>query len=395
MPPRTPSSRPWTPGVPHWDELDDRPAGRGRAADGGLRRASPSTPTRRSAASSRRLRAAGELDNTIVLYILGDNGASAEGGIEGTLNETLRLNGLGDDADRIARAARHGSAGRRRCAALPGGLGAGHGHAVPVDQAGRLPLRRHPQRPGRALAGRHRRARRGAPPVAPRHRRAADAARGRRPAAARRPSTASRSSRSTACRSPTPSTTQERRTAHARSTSRCSATAASTTRAGRRVTKHTHAVGDRAARHAGARATTGGSSTTPAPTGRQAQRPRGRAPGAAGRAAGALPRARRARNQVLPLDDRLVRAVRRPRPQGRPATVAATTLRLGPDAPAGCREDAVPSLKNTSLRGSARGDPRGSGDDGGDRRAGRPLRRLVAVRRRRPARPSPTTTWAW
>ena len=47
------------------------------------------------------LRRSGELDNTIVFWILGDNGASAEGGIEGTLNEMLRLNGLPDTAERI------------------------------------------------------------------------------------------------------------------------------------------------------------------------------------------------------------------------------------------------------------------------------------------------------
>jgi arylsulfatase len=28
--------------------------------------------------------ASGELDNTIIIYIVGDNGASAEGGLEGT-----------------------------------------------------------------------------------------------------------------------------------------------------------------------------------------------------------------------------------------------------------------------------------------------------------------------
>ncbi|NJN43153.1 MAG: arylsulfatase [Flammeovirgaceae bacterium] len=36
----------------------------------------------------------GELDNTIFLYIVGDNGASAEGGPEGTYNEMMGLNGI-------------------------------------------------------------------------------------------------------------------------------------------------------------------------------------------------------------------------------------------------------------------------------------------------------------
>jgi arylsulfatase len=36
----------------------------------------------------------GELDNTLIFYIAGDNGSSAEGGPEGTYNETLALNGI-------------------------------------------------------------------------------------------------------------------------------------------------------------------------------------------------------------------------------------------------------------------------------------------------------------
>lgn len=37
----------------------------------------------------------GELDNTLVIYIAGDNGASAEGGLRGTANELMALNGIG------------------------------------------------------------------------------------------------------------------------------------------------------------------------------------------------------------------------------------------------------------------------------------------------------------
>ena len=36
----------------------------------------------------------GELDNTLVMYIVGDNGASAEGGLEGTFNEVASLVGF-------------------------------------------------------------------------------------------------------------------------------------------------------------------------------------------------------------------------------------------------------------------------------------------------------------
>jgi hypothetical protein len=42
------------------------------------------------------LRQEGKLDNTIVIYIEGDNGASAEGGLSGTINEMAGLNGVND-----------------------------------------------------------------------------------------------------------------------------------------------------------------------------------------------------------------------------------------------------------------------------------------------------------
>ncbi len=63
---------------------------------------------------------------------------------------------------------------------LCGGLGACHGHAVPVDQAGGLALGRHPQRHHRQLALRHRSPRRDPPPVRARHRCRADSAGGGR-----------------------------------------------------------------------------------------------------------------------------------------------------------------------------------------------------------------------
>ncbi|WP_010587811.1 arylsulfatase [Schlesneria paludicola] len=40
------------------------------------------------------LRDSGELDNTLILYVVGDNGASAEGGLEGTFSEIASLVGL-------------------------------------------------------------------------------------------------------------------------------------------------------------------------------------------------------------------------------------------------------------------------------------------------------------
>ncbi len=43
----------------------------------------------------------GVLDDTIVLYIAGDNGASAEGGLDGTFNETKALNGVPETVEEI------------------------------------------------------------------------------------------------------------------------------------------------------------------------------------------------------------------------------------------------------------------------------------------------------
>ena len=93
------------------------------------------------------------LDDTLVYFIIGDNGASAEGTPNGCFNELDR-----PQRRRRARDARvHGLADRRLRDAeglqpLRGRLGARDGHAVPVDEAGRLALGRHAQRHDRPLA---------------------------------------------------------------------------------------------------------------------------------------------------------------------------------------------------------------------------------------------------
>ena len=112
----------------------------------------------------------GELDNTLVIYIFGDNGASLEGTLTGSFNELTMQNGIALTrraaalADRAVRRARR--LGHRRVrAALRVRLGVGREHAVPVGQAGRLPPRRHAQRHGRLLAGADQGRRRVAHPV--------------------------------------------------------------------------------------------------------------------------------------------------------------------------------------------------------------------------------------
>lgn len=47
------------------------------------------------------LEAIGELDNTLFFYIVGDNGASAEGGPEGSYNEMMALNGIVGKAEQM------------------------------------------------------------------------------------------------------------------------------------------------------------------------------------------------------------------------------------------------------------------------------------------------------
>ena len=114
----------------------------------------------------------GELDNTLILWIWGDNGASMEGTLTGSFNELTMQNGipLTDEMqlqlaelygglDEVGRGD-HGPALRR-------GVGVGREHAVPVGQAGRVAPRRNPQPVRRPLAGPHRRRRAGCAPSSP------------------------------------------------------------------------------------------------------------------------------------------------------------------------------------------------------------------------------------
>jgi len=49
------------------------------------------------------IEAEGELDNTLVIYIMGDNGASGEGGMQGLLNEMTVFNGIPEDMKEVVR----------------------------------------------------------------------------------------------------------------------------------------------------------------------------------------------------------------------------------------------------------------------------------------------------
>ncbi len=100
----------------------------------------------------------GILDDTLIYVIIGDNGASAEGSLQGTFNEMITLGGFGalETSEFMAskidlfggpEAYNHYAVGWAHAMDTP----------VPVDQAGGVALGWHPQRDDRPLAGGHHR----------------------------------------------------------------------------------------------------------------------------------------------------------------------------------------------------------------------------------------------
>ena len=111
----------------------------------------------------------GELNNTLIIYIGGDNGASAEGMLNGTPNEFTTFNGVagaGEGSVPLVPVLGLGQDLPAFCRAV----GVGDGHPVQVGEAGAVAFRR--DRPGRGhvLAWSHQRRRRHPPPVPSRHR---------------------------------------------------------------------------------------------------------------------------------------------------------------------------------------------------------------------------------
>ena len=93
----------------------------------------------------------GEWDNTLVIYLIGDNGASAEGTMHGAWSAPSFQNGVPEDPEWLLE--HIDDFGSARCENhFNVGLGVGARRAVPVDEAGRLALRRHAQRHGHLLA---------------------------------------------------------------------------------------------------------------------------------------------------------------------------------------------------------------------------------------------------
>ena len=170
-------------------------------------------------------------DNTIVL-VLSDNGASQEGGPLGFVNAMGPFNFRPEPmAEKLRAHRRHRRP--RDPLEFPAWLGDGVQHAAAALQA-EHPWRRHPRSPGHVLAEADRGARRAAPPVRPCLRPDADAARtvGIEPPAEIGGCPADADRGRELCRAR--STSRRHRQNRRRNISRCSAIAASGTRAGRR-----------------------------------------------------------------------------------------------------------------------------------------------------------------
>ena len=125
------------------------------------------------------------LDDTLVYYIVGDNGASAEGTLNGTFNEMIIFNGAAA-LETPEFVAAHDRRVRQADAYNHFAVGWAHAMDTPYQWTKQVasPLGRHPQRHDRALAARHHGQGRDAGPVPPRHRRGADHSRGGGPARA-------------------------------------------------------------------------------------------------------------------------------------------------------------------------------------------------------------------
>ncbi len=106
------------------------------------------------------MEARGLRDNTLIFYIFGDNGSTAEGQ-QGSISELLAQNNIANTVEQqIAALDRIGGLDGARLVAdrqhVPRRLGLGRRHAVQGHQAAGLLFRRHAQSDGRLLARAHR-----------------------------------------------------------------------------------------------------------------------------------------------------------------------------------------------------------------------------------------------
>ena len=94
----------------------------------------------------------GELDNTLIVYIQGDNGGSAEGTLQGTANEIAVVgNGAVESLDYLV-SIKDQLGGPMHLNHFPVPWTWATNDADAMDQTVRQPFRRHPQRDGDELA---------------------------------------------------------------------------------------------------------------------------------------------------------------------------------------------------------------------------------------------------
>ena len=111
----------------------------------------------------------GKLDNTLIIYISGDNGSSAEGTLIGTPNEVAMFNGVQVPVEDQLKYFYDAWGSDRTYNHMAVRLDVGLRHAVQLDEADRLALRRHAAGDVRFLAGTHQGPRRHPQPVPSRH----------------------------------------------------------------------------------------------------------------------------------------------------------------------------------------------------------------------------------
>ncbi len=110
----------------------------------------------------------GVLDDTLILLMLGDNGASAEGGLEGTVNDLLTFNGMASTTQEMLPLLDK-LGGPESFPHYPVGWALAMDTPYQWTKQGRVALRRDPQRPRPALAQWHHGEGRGPQPVAWHH----------------------------------------------------------------------------------------------------------------------------------------------------------------------------------------------------------------------------------
>ncbi|MEU7892537.1 arylsulfatase [Nonomuraea sp. NPDC049152] len=91
---------PWPEGIPHWDRLTEQQ----KQVAAALMENYAGFAAHTDHQVGRLVDLLGEmgvLEDTLIFYLLGDNGASAEGGLDGTTNELFALNGMKDTIENV------------------------------------------------------------------------------------------------------------------------------------------------------------------------------------------------------------------------------------------------------------------------------------------------------